>query len=388
MATVRPNMKNDFHPCTFASPFLWMRLVWENGGIPRRYWRKFAGILAWSAPLAPLRLAEWLAFSRKIARTPVDEPPLFVLGFPRTGSTHLQNLLAQDPRWGCFTTFQCVTAPFSFVARGRLRRLMEKAMAAAGEQTRPMDNVKITLDSPQEEDVAVAAMSRLSAVHQLAFPKRGRELLAKYVMMGAGPDGSPNGSLSARELRQWERVYVREVRKVVLHSGGKPPMLRNTLNIARSDHLSRLFPGAKFLHIVRNPYAVYPSVLHLARTLLPLYQLDDYDWDEVEQHWIDGYKLLMSKYMRDREQIPDGHFAEVRYEDLDRDPLGELGRVYEELELPGWRVARERIEAYLETLSGYRKNRFTLPQATIDRISDEWGFAVDAWAYEPPAADG
>ena len=379
-------MKDDFHPCTFASPLLWMRLVWDNGGIPRRYWRKFAGILAMSAPATPLRLAEWAVFSRKITRTPIDKPPLFVLGFPRTGSTHLQNLLAQDPQWGCFTTFQCVTAPFSFVASGRIRRLLEKGMAAAGEQTRPMDNVKITLDSPQEEDVAVAAVSRLSAVHQLAFPKRGRELLAKYVMMGTGPDGTPDGSLSAQELRQWERVYVREVRKVVLHSGGKPPMLRNALNIARADHLARLFPGAKFIHIVRNPYAVYPSMMHLNRTLLPLYQLDDYDWDEVEQQLVDGYKLMMSKYMRNREQIPDERFAEVRYEDLDRDPLGELGRLYEELDLPDWSVARERIEAYLKTVAGYRKNRFTLPQATIDRITDEWGFAVDAWGYEPPPA--
>jgi len=379
-------MKDDFHPATFASPLLWLRLVWDNGGIPRRYWRKFAGILALSTTTTPLRLAERVAFSRKIARTPIDQPPFFVLGFPRTGSTHLQYLLAQDPQWGYFNTFQCVAAPFSFVASGWIKRLLRKAMEAAGEQTRPMDNVKVTLDSPQEEDLAVAAMSRLSAVHQLAFPKLFRETVAKYVMMGAGPDGSPDGSLSARELRQWERVYVREVRKVVLHSGGKPPMLRNTLNIARSDHLARLFPGAKFLHIIRNPYAVYPSVMHLNRTMLPLYQLDDYDWDEVEQHIVDTYKLLMSKYMRDRELIPDGHFAEVRYEDLDKDPLGELERVYEELELSGWSVARERIEAYLKTVAGYRKNRFTLPQATIDRITDEWGFAVDAWGYEPPPA--
>ena len=379
-------MKDDFHPCTFASPLLWMRLAWDNGGIPRPYWRKFAGILALSTATTPLRLAERVAFSRKIDRTPIDKPPFFVLGFPRTGSTHLQYLLAQDPQWGYFDTFQCVAAPFSFVARGWIRRLLEKGMAAAGEQTRPMDNVKVTVDSPQEEDIAVAAMSRLSAMHQLAFPKLFREVVAKYVMMGAGPDGSPDGNLSAQELRQWERVYVREVRKVVLHSGGKPPMLRNTVNIARSDHLGRLFPGAKFLHIVRNPYAVYPSVMHLHRTMLPLYQLDHFDWDEIEQNIVDTYKLAMSRYMRNRKLIPDGHFAEVRYEDLDEDPLGELERVYEELALPGWSVARERIEAYLKTVAGYRKNRFTLPQATIDRITAEWGFAVDAWGYEPPPA--
>ncbi len=44
-------MKNDFHPCTFAALSVWMRLLWENGGIPPRYWRKFAGIFATSAAL-------------------------------------------------------------------------------------------------------------------------------------------------------------------------------------------------------------------------------------------------------------------------------------------------------------------------------------------------
>ncbi len=377
-------MRNDFHPCTFTAPSVWLRLVWENGGIPFRYWRKFAGVFAASALATPLRLAEWAAFSRKIYRTPIDTPPLFVLGFGRSGTTHLQNLLARDPRLGYFTTFQGVMAPFSFVASGRLKRLMAKGMEAAGEQTRPMDNVQITLDTPQEEDLAVAAASRMSFVHQLSFPQRSRKLLSKYVLMGAGPDGSSDGSLSSRELRQWERVYVREVRKVVLHSGGKPVMLRNTPNIGRADHLARLFPGAKFVHIVRNPYAVYPSLMHLYRTLLPLYQLDDYNWDEMEQVLVDAYRLVMSKYLRDRQSIPDGHLAEVRYEDLDRDPLGELGRLYEELSLPGWSEAREHVAAYMDTLAGYRKNRFTLPQATIDRVTSEWGFAVDEWKYEPP----
>ena len=377
-------MKSEFHPCTFAAPSVWLRLVWENGGIPVRYWRKFAGILGLSALATPLRLAEWAAFSRKIARTRVGAPPLFVLGFARSGTTHLQNLFAADPQWGRFTTFQGVVAPFSFVASGRLKRLMAKGMEAAGDQTRPMDNVKITLDTPQEEDLAVAAVSRMSFVHQLSFPGRSRELLSKYVLMGAGPDGSPDGSLSPRELRRWDRVYVREVRKVALHSGGRPVMLRNTPNVGRTDHLARLFPGAKFVHIVRDPYALYPSLMHLYRTLLPLYQLDDYDWDEMEEFLVGAYRLVMRKYLRDRERIPKESLAEVRYEDLVRDPLGQLGRLYDELELPGWKAAREPVAAYLETLAGYRKNRFALPRTAISRIGEAWGFAADAWNYAPP----
>ncbi len=85
--------------------------------------------------------------------------------------------------------------------------------------------------------------------------------------MGAAPDGE---CLTDKELRQWDWEYLRVVRKVALHADSRRLLLRSTTNIGRVDRLLRLFPDAKFVHRVRNPYAVYPSLLHLYRTLLPL----------------------------------------------------------------------------------------------------------------------
>ena len=45
---------------------------------------------------------------------------------------------------------------------------------------------------------------------------------------------------------------------------------------------------------------------------------------------------------------------------------------------------RPRVEAYLQTLSRYRKNSFSMDRAALDRVTEHWGFAVDAWGYEPP----
>lgn len=153
----------------------------------------------------------------------------------------------------------------------------------------------------------------------------------------------------------------------------------------RVDRLLRLFPRAKFIHIVRSPYEVYPSVLHLYRTLLPLYQLDRYDWDELEALLVEMYRRVMTKYLQDRRHIPAGQLAEVRYEDLDRDPLGELARLYRELDLPDWSDAKPAIEAYLQTLSGYQKNELPMNPADIERVSEQWRFAVQAWGYARPS---
>ena len=374
-------MRNEFHPSTFAPPLVWARLILANRGVPKPYWGKLARILITTAMATPLRLAEWLLYARQIANAQIEHAPLFVLGFARSGTTHLQNLMTRDPTYGYLTAFQMVLPTFSLVGRGRLKRLMEKNM---GEQTRGVDNVKISLDAPQEEDVALANSSPMSFVHQLSFPQQGRRLFEKYVLMGAAPDGE---RLTERELRRWERAYLRVLRKMTLHADGRQLLLRNTINTARADHLLRLFPDAKFIHIVRNPYDVYPSLLNLYRTMLPMYQLDDYYWSEVEEFLVESYARVMQKYLADRALIPSDHLAEVRFEDLERDPLGELARLYAELDLPNWENAQPHIAAYLETIADYRKNVFQLDPSIIERVDEKWRFAVEEWNYRPPSDD-
>ena len=379
-----PIMQNDFHPSTFAPPLVWLRLILANRGVPKPYWGKLARILIASALATPLRLAEWLLYARQIANTKIEHAPLFVVGFGRSGTTHLQNLLARDPAYGYVSTYQIMTSTFSLVGRGWLKRRMKKGLAELGAQTRPMDNVKVDLDTPQEEDAALASSTTLSAIHHLTFPQLRWRLFEKYVLMGAAPDGE---RLTASELRRWERAYLRVLQKTTLHTGGRPLLLKNVVNIGRVDHLLRLFPDAKFIHIVRNPYNLYPSLLHLYRELLRVYQLDDYDWAEIESFVTDAYPVVMQKYLADRALIPAGHLAEVRFEDLERDPLGELARLYAELDLPDWENAQSHIAAYLKTIADYRKNVFQLDPAIIERVGEKWRFALDEWNYRPPSND-
>ena len=89
-----------------------------------------------------------------------------------------------------------------------------------------------------------------------------------------------------------------------------------------SAALRRLFPDAKFVHIVRNPYVVYASMTHLYRAMLPICQLDDADPHGVAATILHSYATMMRQYMQERESIPKGHLAEVRFEDLERSPMG------------------------------------------------------------------
>ncbi len=354
----------------------WVRLLVENGGVAPRYWGKLGRALLLTTLVSPLRVAERLRYGRHVAQTALDGQPLFILGFARSGTTHLHNLLQQDPRYGTVSTFQSIVPTFFLIGRGWLKRRMAKSLPA----TRPMDNVRLSLDAPVEEEVAISNTCSLSPIHHLSFPRRARTYLDKYLTMQG---------LTKEELARWDRVYLDVLRKATFDSVGggggvKPLVLKSPNNTGRIPHLLRLFPDAKFIHIVRNPYLVHPSMMYMYQQVLPLFQLQVGAAEDMEAHVLHAYKVVMQQYLHDRDLIPSGNLAEVYFEDLERRPLAELERLYAELSLPGWEQAQGPIGRYLETLSGYRKNRFSLDQSVINRVEQEWQFALNVWRYQRP----
>lgn len=359
------------HVCALAPLGVWARLILENG-VPRPYWGKLARILVASAATLPLRVAETAIYSSSLARTEIREPPLFVLGFARTGTTHLHNLLSQDPNLGYVTTFQAAAPKWFLVGRGKIQSLMAQGM---GVVKRPMDNMTIALDLPQEEEVALANSTHLSFLHYLSFPQKAPEYLDRYVLLG---DGS---GLAQADLRRWETEYLEIVRKATINWSGRRIVLKTPVNQGRIPSLLRMFPDAKFVHIVRDPFVIFQSMLHMHRKVLPLYSLQDIDWKGVEKFIVDSFVATMKQFIEDSRAIPEGNLVEVKYERLEQDPVGELGKIYSGLRLPGWEAAQESVEKYLATLGGYTKNQYEPSRDAAELVRERWGFALDRWNY-------
>ncbi len=56
--------------------------------------------------------------------------------------------------------------------------------------------------------------------------------------------------------------------------------------------------------------------------------------------------------------------------------------IYESLGLIGFDELRPRLERYLTSIAGYRKNRYEeLPEPLRSRIAQEWGRSFDEWGY-------
>ena len=360
------------HPVALGSARSWLGVLRRGGRIDPEFLPRCLFVCASTLATSPLRLAERLRHGRAIRRTEIHPSPIFIIGHWRSGTTFLHHLLCRDRQFGYLTTFQAMAPGFFLIGGGKIKRFPEKETRKRY-PSRLIDNVPLFLDAPEEDEFALANMSPFSFLHGFSFPRRARYFFARYVLF----EGIPQP-----ELEAWADAYLYLLRKVTLASGGKRLVLKNCANTGRIRVLLRLFPEAKFIHICRNPYRVFLSTLHLHRTVLPRSQLQGIDPGEIEENVLLFYERLMKRYLEDRHLIPAGNLVEVRFEDLERAPLDQLRRIYEELGLPGFGAAEPAFRAHLRSVAGYRKNIYRLTPEDVAVVNERWGFALEGWGYE------
>jgi hypothetical protein len=78
---------------------------------------------------------------------------------------------------------------------------------------------------------------------------------------------------------------------------------------------------------------------------------------------------------------------EIRFETFVRNPLGELSRVHEALDLDGFIAARPRFEAYLGEVRGHRAARHPLPTEAALQVRQCWAPFIERWGYAAAELD-
>jgi hypothetical protein len=346
----------------------WLRLLWENGfRVHPRCWLKAASATLCSAGNTPLRWLEHWLYSGRLAAQPV-KPPLFLLGHFRNGTTHLHNLLAVDSRFSYPRASQ-VVIPHEFL-------LAERVMAAVGSFLLPrtrfgVDNMALHPHSPAEEESALGLLTGLSPYLGWMFPERA-EHYSRYLTFRDVP---------AQEVERWKAAYVALVRKLSWRDE-RPLVLKSPPNTCRIMLLVETFPGAKFVHVHRNPYVVYQSTMHLMVCALRIHGFQRARQGVLHAQVVRQYQLMYEVFFQERQLVPSGRYCEVAFEKLETDPVGQMRQVYQELDLPDFGVVEPKLEGYVRSLTGYRKNRFPEIAAEVrSEIAQAWQRCFDEWEY-------
>ena len=193
--------------------------------------------------------------------------------------------------------------------------------------------------------------------------------------------------MTRRERGRWKKLYLRFLRKVVLLSGRRP-VLKSPYNTARVAVLREMFPGAKFIHLRRHPHDVYCSNVNLHEQGFVLLQLQDPNpQDNYVSRFPRLYREVEEAYWRDTADLPADQVVEVAFEDLERDPAGEIERIYDQLALTVTPKFRARLEAYLQDLAGYRRSVYEpLDPAVAESLNAELRPVFERGGYDPDRA--
>jgi len=359
--------RHVFHPLEGMTLGDWSSLLRRHRfAIDPPHWPRAFVQTALSASNSFNARIETRRFGRRFEATQV-QAPLFVLGHYRSGTTHLHNLLALDTQFAAPTFFQ-VLNPHTFLTTERWAAPLADRLVV---RRRFQDEVALGAAVASEDEIALGTMTGLSPYMGWYFPRDGAGY-GRYLTFRGVPDG---------EVAHWGLALTTFLKKLTLKHD-RPLVLKSPPHTARIRLLLDLFPDARFVHIHRDPYDVFRSTRHMIRAVQPVFQLQRCPPLDGDDTILGVYREMYDAYFEQRGLVPEGRLCDIGFEELERDPVGVVGSIYQSLGLAGFEDLRPRLETYLGSISGYRKNRLDdLPEPTRLRIADEWGRAFDEWGY-------
>ncbi|HED10544.1 MAG TPA: sulfotransferase [Caldithrix abyssi] len=311
---------------------------------------------------------ELQAYGDKIRNAVIHPQPVFVLGHWRSGTSHLHQLLSLGKQFTFPTVFD-IYSPHSFLYTAPM---LEEKMAKAGEQKRPMDQMKIKFNDPGEDEFALAVMSLMSPVLAWVFPK-STAFYDRYLTFE---------EVDQKEIDYWKEQFLYFMKKLNTRNP-KPVILKSPQHTARIKLLREMFPRARFIHVHRNPYDVYNSTVKLyEKTVRPMQMTDSIDANQMREGIIGRYRNMYRNFFTESALLPADQFLDVSYEELDRQPLQLIERIFRHFGFEDYASYKPLLEAHLESIGSYKKNKYSpVAEPWLSRINREWAFAFDKWNY-------
>ncbi len=304
-----------------------------------------------------LSIIETGLYRKKVAATEIKHPPLFIIGYWRTGTTLLHELLALDEHHNYPNTYQCFFPGHFLLTEWIGTKIMDLLLP----DKRPMDAMPIGSLRPQEDEFALCNLGEISPYRGIVFPQM-LEQCAQYLRIA---------DLSEKRQQEWRNTLVWFYKKLTYRSQ-KRLIIKSPTHSFRIALLAKLFPGAKFVHITRNPYRIYQSTHHLWMALLDKQGLQRIDPDIINRYVKQSFVIFNQAVSQDTKYLERDQYYTLAYEDLVDNPAKTLEPLYRAFKLGDFESIRKRVQRYQKTNSNYKTNTYDLTQQDILEINNAW----------------
>jgi len=329
------------HYLTGSSTHNVLRILIKNKfNISIKYIPRILQVIFATFLLYPFYIIEKIFFTRRINKTQIIDPPIFIIGHWRSGTTYMHNLISLNDQFTFPTTYQCLM-PGLFLSG---KRFLKSILNALLPSKRPMDNVQLNVNFPQEDEFAINSLCPYSYYEALCFPLKTKSHFTEYAV------------LNENNYAAWKKYYTFFLKKISYASKNKRIVSKNPTNTLRIKPLLELFPDAKFIYMKRDRDQVLNSTYNLYERLLTLYTFQKFTRSDIEQNLLWIYNSLNAEYNQQKLLIPDGNLTEIEYDNLIKDPLKEITDINNKFKLNNFNLSMKKTIDYIETQKSYKPN--------------------------------
>jgi hypothetical protein len=281
-----------------------------------------------------LRAQEWIRRHPEILQECIAAPTV-VVGMMRSGTTLLQRLLAADPRFNCAHGWEVVEAAprldYQFNDVDPRIEVSEAREAKSRELAPDLFVIHPMYAREAEEEIVFLADAFLSHV-----PESGAHL-PHYRSWLDEQDFTPAYDYLHRMLQflQWQKRQRLSER----HWSPKRWVLKSPAHLGYLDVLRARFGDLHIVHMHRDPRATIASGAGLNSTLHAMHA-DSVDRQRVGAQWLQRMGWTNDRAMAVRESWASekggesARVTDIGFDDAVADPIGQVARVYDAIDLP------------------------------------------------------
>jgi hypothetical protein len=265
------------------------------------------------------------------------EKPVIVVGLPRSGTTHLVNLLAADQRFHSlplWESYEPVKNPLEASAANGV----DPRFARCAEAWKQMEHTMPLLAAmhpmnPEHIHEELELMGPDFASYNFEWLSKSERWRDHYY----ATDQTPHYEYSKNVLRllQWQRG-----------GEGKRWVLKCPQHLEQLPALMRVFPDASIAITHRDPVAVIQSAVTMVaygermrrRTV---------DTRSIINYWADRIEHLLRACVRDRQAVPASRSLDILFHDFMANDMAVISQIYEKAGLDLTETARGQIEQFV-----------------------------------------
>lgn len=265
------------------------------------------------------------------------EPPVVIVGLPRTGTTHLHNLLSSTATFRTMPYWESVEP----IPRRDEADLVPDPRIERAEQALQFAN---------------AAMPHFLLMHEMA----GADHVHEEIQLLAN-DFSSMYFETLADLPGWRDYYLAhdqtphyahlalQLKAMQFLRGGRRWLLKTPQHLEQLPVLDRVFPGLTTVITHRDPVAVVVSLAHMIAYTARMHR-DPVPAEQLGQAWADRITVMLDQFMLDRDLLDPERSIDVRFDDFVADNLAVVERVYdaagEDLDNDAHRSIQEYVDSH------------------------------------------